>query len=121
MKNITKQKWSIHHPPITELPIVITAEVYFTIKPDISEHEPLCVKGTTTLRDCFSKFCDVKKTISDPAAANIKQIQQKDGTMTWEIFSCVVIKRSADSVKLGIHIGDKTDVYDGKNGHPLMI
>jgi len=120
VKNVTKQKWSIHHPPINNLPIVITAEVYFTIKPDISEHEPLCVKGTATVRDCFTKFCDVQKIISDPAAANIRQIRQKDGEVTWEIVSCVVIKHSADSIKLGIHIRDEAELlgmYDGKDGH----
>jgi len=112
VRNVTKQKWAVHHPPISELPIVITAEVYFTIKPDISEHEPLYVKGTRTVRDCFTKFCDVQKIITDPA--KIRQIRQKNGEMTWDIVSCVVIKRTADSIELGIHIRDEAEMYDGK-------
>lgn len=114
MKNVTKQKWAIHHPPITELPIVIKTEVYFTIKPDIAEHEPLYVKGTRTVRDCFTKFCVVEKIITDPAAANIRQIRQKNGEMTWDIVSCVVIKRNADSIELGTYIRDEAEIYDGE-------
>lgn len=111
--NQIKPKWSTYHPPVTATsePITIAAEVFWTIKPDPTDHEPLYVSGSRELRPCFERFCVVKKTIN-PAAYNFKQVRQADGELDWEIHACVTIRRTTDSIELGILIRETEVMYD---------
>lgn len=68
---------------------------------------------TTTLRPGFEKFAEVRREIPADETSGWEVCVDKDGDDVFEIFSCVVVARSADSVRLGFKvIADGTQPFD---------
>lgn len=113
----TQECWSQRYPVVVnkKKPIELVAEVFWTTRQDIADHEPLYEPHSTELRPGFMKFAEIRKTIADHAKMGWDIIEADNGETVYEIWVCVVIRYDSDNIRCGLKvITDGTQPFDGK-------
>jgi hypothetical protein len=93
-----------------------------TEKPDPTNSEPCFVGKTRELLPAFRRFRTVEKVITDPASNGFELTKHEAGRQTYwtyTFYSCVTIRRTVDSIDVGVFIRNEEHVYHGE--HPKAV
>ena len=83
---------------------MLRAEVFWTNRTDIHDHEALYEPHTNDLRTGIQKFHEIRYTIPVNMCKNWKIIPADNGENVYELSACVVTQMKGDLVRFGFRV-----------------
>lgn len=110
----TQECWSQRYPTIVKgQPIVLRAEIFWSTRQDIQDHEPLYKPHITICNAGIQKFGEAVCTIHDHASRGWPIVTAANGEKTYELFACVMLRWDGDFLRVGFKIvGDGSHPFD---------